>query len=407
MRHPGNSDFICRRKLRGAALMLMLVILVVGITAILVGSQSAAALKNTRQEKTLVALAQAKDALLGDAVSQSPVTAAGYLRLPDIGFGPPGNTPVEGNAAPSFTGNLADYSVIGKFPWKKLGLTPLQDGQGECLWYAVSGRFKKTPLTDTLNWDTLGQIDVINESGNLIAGNLAALLVSPGPPLDGQNRTLSDPAYTQCGGNYDARNYLDAYHNSDAVSGAVNYFSGSTNNRVASTASNKRFVMTSSGHYNDRFLFVSVDDLFRPIIRRSDFAAQISALMNEAYFQNVAITGAKGTGNVLCSSLGTAANQEFCANWLEMLLLTRLAAPSSITIDGTPTPACARVLVFGGQKTAAQIRLSDSDKSSPANYLETANLAAFAVPVAASSNFAGASTFDADNPGADLLRCLP
>lgn len=90
-----------------------------------------------------------------------------------------------------------------------------------------------------------------------------------------------------------------------------------------------------------------------------------------------------------------------------MLLLTKLTTPSPITIDGTLTSTCQRVLIFGGQKTAAQVRLTGTNKSNPANYLEATNLAAFAVPNTASSNFLGASTFDTNNPSADLLRCLP
>lgn len=390
----------------GAALMLMLVIVVMGAAAFLVSSLNSSALRIKRNEISANALAQAKDALIGDTVTQSPIASAGYLRLPDLGFGI-GHMPAEGSSAPNFTGNLEDYPVIGKLPWKTLGMIPLRDGQGECLWYAVSGRFKKTPTTATLNWDTRGQIDVIDKNGNIIAADLAALLVAPGTPLDGQGRALSDPAYTQCGGNYDARNYLDAYNGADAVSGVVNYFSGSTNNRVASDTGNKQFVMTENDHYNDRFLFIASEEIFRPTIRRSDFAARISALMNDPYFQSAPLSGAKGTGSILCGNLSTD-NQAFCANWLEMLLLTALPSPPQpVTIDGALSAPCTRVLVFGGQKNAAQLRLSAADKSAPANYLEGANLSAFAAPVASSSSFSGASAFSADNPHADLLKCLP
>jgi len=64
------------------------------------------------------------------------------------------------------------------------------------------------------------------------------------------------------------------------------------------------------------------------------------------------------------------------------------------------------VLIFGGQKTAAQTRLTAADKADPANYLEAHNLSTFAVPVALSGNFSGASTFSANSASNDLLRCL-
>lgn len=406
-------------KQRGAALLIMLVLLVVGIAAVLINSLTTVATNNARLEKTAAALAQAKEALIGDTVSQPSVTSAGYMRLPDLGFGI-GNVPAEGSSPPNFSGNSTDYSVIGKVPWKTLAISPSRDGQGECPWYVISGRFKNNPTTNSaLNWDTLGQIDVIDGSGIVIASNIAALLVAPGQPIDAQSRTLSNPVYTQCGGNYDVRNYLDAYNSSDAVSGEVNYFTGSTNTRVALNANNKRFVMTNNSHYNDQFLFITTDDVFRPIIRRSDFRVQISNLLDDSDFrlqvetghpETVAVSGlgTKGVDNIICNNLSNVDNKTFCNNWKEMLLLTGLTPPSSITIDGTPTPAppCKRVLIFGGQKTAAQVRLTATDKSNPANYLEATNLAAFAVPNTGASNFIGASTFDANNPGADLLRCL-
>lgn len=393
----------------GIALLVMLVILVMGAMVILVNSLNSSALKITRDQISADTLAQAKDALIGDTISPTSLTSAGYLRLPDLGF-KIGPAPSEGSSAPNFSGNSMDFSVIGKVPWKTLGISPPRDGQGECAWYAVSGRFKNTPKSNTpLNWDTSGQIDIIDGNGSAIANNAVALLIAPGPAIDGQNRILSDPAYTQCAGNYDARNYLDSYNSADAVSGEVNYFTGSTNSRVASNTNNKRFVMANSPHYNDRFLAVTVDDIFRPIIRRSDFSAQITALMDDPYFQNVnPSTTSKGTGNVACSSLGTPDNRTFCDNWKEMLLLTQLPAPTPalITINGIPT-ACTRVLIFGGQKVADQTRATVADKSSSANYLEGTNLAAFATPTAASSSFSGSAAFDANNPGADLLKCIP
>lgn len=398
-------------KQQGAALLIMLVLLVVGIAAVLINSLTTVGTNNARQEKTASALAQAKDALIGDTVSQPSVTSVGYMRLPDLGFGI-GPVPLEGSSAPNFSGNNADYSVIGKVPWKTLAISPSRGGQGECPWYIVSGRFKNNPKTNSaFNWDTLGQIDVIDGNGSVIASNIAALLVAPGHPIDGQNRALSDPAYTQCGGNYDARNYLDSYNSSDTVSGEANYFTGSTNNRVALNTSNKRFVMTNNNHYNDQLLFITTDDIFRPIIRRSDFSAQISALMNDAAFvthlQTVIIAGTKGSDKIDCTKTSNTVNKNFCINWKEMLLLTQLPTPTSITIDGAPTAACTNILFFGGQKTTAQVRLIATDKSIPANYLEGTNFAAFATPVAISSNFSGASIFNANNPSADLLRCLP
>jgi hypothetical protein len=400
LRHPENPP----KQQQGAAIIFMLLIVILGIASLLVSSLNHTTLKINRDQKTTGALSLAKMALIGDSVSQMPITSAGYLRLPDLGF-TLSMIPAEGSAAPNFSGNNKDYSVIGKLPWRTLGLEPLYDGQGECLWYMVSGHFKNTPSTNSLNWDTPGQINLVDAGGNIIANNLAAVIVATGPALDGQNRTQSDAAYTQCGGNYDARNYLDPYVSSNAASEPANYFSGSLNNRVTANTFNSTMTMKGSPHNNDRFLLITPDEIFRIVIHRADFSMQISSLLHDVYFQNVIVSGSKGTGNVNCDLLDPG-NRSFCKNWLEMLLLTQLSTPSPVSIDGALTGECSRILIFGGAKNVNQLRLSSANKASPANYLEGVNLAAFATPVALAGHFAGTSLFNASHPGTDVLSCL-
>jgi hypothetical protein len=131
-----------------------------------------------------------------------------------------------------------------------------------------------------------------------------------------------------------------------------------------------------------------------------------SAFLNEV--TTIVVTSdSKGTGNLNCNHTNAVETQNFCKNWKEMLLLTKLPAPTSITIDGVATPACSRVLIFGGRKTATQLRLTSADKLSPANYLEGVNLSGFATPTSAGSNFNGVSTFVASTPSADIMRCIP
>lgn len=407
---PASAVFCAQGHQSGAALLVFLALIVVAASYFLVSALNRVNMQIGRDKTAAAALAQAKEALIGYSVSKTSITETGYLPLPDIGW----TATPEGNSEGTY--GSTDISLIGKVPWKTLGIAPVRDGNGECLWFVLSGRFKNSIPTLTLifNWDTQGQIDVIDINGNGIANNVAALIVAPGSVLDSQSRLLANPALTQCGGNYDARNYLDSYNSADAIAGETNYFAGSTNNMRAPDTNNKTFVLAKNDHYNDRFLFVTVDEIFRTIIRRSDFSAQITALLDDTvfipYLQNplFIITGAKGTSNVDCNNTDPLKpdNKTFCENWKEMLLLTQLPAPSPITIDGVTTAACTRVLIFGGQKTAAQVRLTAADKAAPANYLEDANLAAFATPTATASSFSGDSTFNANSPSADLLRCL-
>lgn len=389
---------------RGAAGFVLLIMLMLALVALLPIPPGRAAMQTERSRASSQALAQAKAALVGDAALQPSPDAAAFLRLPDLGFGV-GNAPAEGSASPNFSGNAKDYPVVGKLPWRTLKLEPLRDGDGECLWYAVSGRFKNTPQTDALNWDTPGQLTLLDAAGNVLAEHAAALLIAPGAVLTGQSRAVSDAAYAQCGGNYDARNYLDPPDPAVAIDGTVHYFPDAINGRVASTSADKTFMLADGIRYDDAFLAVGGGDLFRPVMRRADFSAQVSALLDDGYFRTVAIAGSKGTNNVNCDLLADG-NKAFCKNWKEMLLLAQLPEPSPVMLDGVPTPDCARVLLFGGSRSAAQIRVSAADKSLPGNYLEGDNLASFAAPVAAANRFSGNAAFSADRPDADLLRCL-
>jgi len=396
---------------RGAVLLIMLVIVVMGGLTLFVNSlgSNATNFQLAHNRTTAEALAQARVALIGHTASQSITSiSTGKLRLPDLGYSDASlSVPAEGSSPPNFSGNTQGYSLIGKFPWKSLGTPPLRDGYGECLWYALSGWFKNTNLTSSINWDTQGQIDVLDSNGNTIASNLVALVVAPGPVLAGQDRSLGDANYTQCGGNYNARNYMDTYDIANAISGALNYFSGSTNNRIAADTNNKSFIKADSDYYNDRFLFITVDDIFRPIIRRSDFATQVSALLNDSDLQSnamaISVSGTKGTDNLDCSAITDTNNKAFCSAWKEMLLLYELPSPSPITIDASPTSSCTRVLVFSGQKTSSQSRKNSTDKADSANYLEGINLTSF---TSSGTTFSGNSSFSAIDPSADLLRCL-
>lgn len=357
-----------------------------------------------RSDKTAAALAVAQAALVGQIARSPDVTALARLPNPDLRV-----NAVFAEGSQSGSAGARNASLLGKLPWRSLGLSSLKDGDGECLWYVVSGRFKSNPQSlDAFNWDTPGQLDLMREDGTMLQSGLAALLISPGVPLDGQNRATNDAGLRECGGNYDARNYLDSFHAADAIGGQLNYFPGSTNHRQASDAASKTFVMAANARYNDRFLFITVDELFRPIIRRADFAAQVNALTSDttflAYLATVSISGSKGTDAIDCAQ---APHPAFCQHWREMLLLTALPAPASVMVDGSPTEtACARVLIFSGSRAPQQQRKTETDKSRPENYLEGQNLAAFSLPVARNAGFAGMSGFSAQNPAADIVRCL-
>ncbi|MDO8294191.1 MAG: hypothetical protein Q7T29_15225 [Gallionella sp.] len=394
----------------------MLVIMVMGIAAALVNSLSITALKTARQETTAAALAHAKEALIGYAITYGDTHAGkahGYLPCPDTVNDGSANTN-QSNAQCAGT----NIPVLGRLPWRSLKLPPLRDGHGECLWYAVSGTFKAVAggyMNDLMNWDTTGQFTIQDADGITLAGTTAydrpvAVIFSTGTPLGAQSHPLG--SVRECSGD-----------NSNSVTA---YLEGDNAFLPPASPPESTIVLTmgsqSSTINNDVMLWITPGDIFEHIKKRSDFSSQINNLLDDSNFrlqvelghpETVAVSGmgTKGTGNINCGAIANAANRTLCNNWKEMLLLTQLPAPSSITIASNGVPGtigpCARVLIFGGQRTAAQVRLTGGDKSDPANYLEGDNLTAFATPTAASGNFSGASTFDTNNPSVDLLRCLP
>ena len=391
------KSFLNKPTQGGGALIILVVIILLAASGALFSLLDGRSVRLERDKKTATVLAEAKQALIGFAVGKTAVYEAGYLPNPDLHL-----SPIIAEGSQAAVAAATDITVIGKLPWYSLKTPPFKDGWNECLWYVVSGRSKANPKTAILNWDTLGQIDVIDAGGNTLARNLAALIVSPGPILSGQDRSQVAADTPQCSGSYDAINYLDPYDAGHAIAGNVNYFAASTNHRVAADSDNKVFVLAQSTHYNDRFAFVSIDDIFRPLMRRSDFVAQISALLTDPYLQTVGISGSKGNSSVDCA-LTNASNSAFCRNWKDMLLLVNLPLPAPIIIDGAATASCSRVLIFAGQKIAGQTRLTAVNKSDAANYIEGANLSAFNL---GTNNFVGISKFDAANPSADVLHCV-
>ncbi len=170
-----------RQLQRGAALLIFMILMVMGAMTYLVNSLTPEMIEARRAQRTNAALAQAKAALLWyaetfreqqnkiqmDAGNLPPNYVHGYLPLPDLGtnnntnpFGCPNYPSGEGCDA-NLSGSALNKTVIGRFPWALFGTGPLRDGYGECLWYAVSGSHQRIEKIEPMNWDTLGQIDIV------------------------------------------------------------------------------------------------------------------------------------------------------------------------------------------------------------------------------------------------------
>jgi hypothetical protein len=219
-------------------------ILALIVTTYMVTNLQGSGLKALRQDKTVLALQDAKAVLIGSSLISN--TMPGALPCPDA----------TNNGA---KGTCAASSYIGRFPWKTLGFGDVRDGSAECLWYAISPVFRDTIATSSrnvanaLNSNTSGTITIKDASGATIASGVIAVIISPGSALAGQNRA---GLVTQCSGNNTASNYLDSL---SGINNATGNISGN----------NLTFISAQgSSSFNDRLIYITQEDLYKPLRKR-------------------------------------------------------------------------------------------------------------------------------------------
>lgn len=254
---------------RGYVLLILLSILVVSALYMLVKGLNRASINAEKDQQTYAALAEAKAALIAYAVTYGDTHSGqvhGYLPCPDQGQ----NATQDGTANTSC--GTQDVSQIGKLPWRTLGLSALRDANGECLWYAVSGTYKNNPKTEMMNWDNNGLFEVMaSDATTSLAGPSAdnravAVIFAPGGALGSQDRAAA-AGTPSCGGNYTASNYLD----NDAVHGINNSVVSTTANSVSRFIAGQVQDTSATVTVNDKVAFITKDDIFNAILRRSDF----------------------------------------------------------------------------------------------------------------------------------------
>jgi type II secretory pathway pseudopilin PulG len=175
-----------------------------------------------RQQATLEALAQAKQALIAWSVTQGDVGAdnfhrPGTLPCPDKNFFGGANS---GNASGSCSTDGG--TSIGRLPWRSLGVERLRDAYGETLWYAVSDNFRNPNLSKAaINSDAEGALLLYAADGSTLTTptgeELAAIVLAPGPPLPGQDRAALPDA---------ASSYLDAFNGKNNANAAGPFIMG-------------------------------------------------------------------------------------------------------------------------------------------------------------------------------------
>lgn len=239
----------------------MLVILVMGVAAVLVSSLSTAGLKIARDEKTAEVLAQAKDALIGNAASDVDLT---YHHYP--GSLPCPDTDDDGSADAGGGSECPQY--IGRLPWKTLGLPDLRDASGERLWYTLSRNVRRYGPVRPLNSDTQGTLNV---TGSFAASNQIAIVFAPGSTTSGQSRSSTQvapcPSWTPVNTSV-AENLC-----------AVNYLDGTNDNPSPGAAPNVAYQSSDATiEFNDQLITISHDQLFATVEKR--VAREIKTVLN-------------------------------------------------------------------------------------------------------------------------------
>lgn len=422
---PLITDNILHYRLRkqcGAVLLVMLVILVVGAAALMLNALNSTTTRLARDRITADALAQAKEALIGYAITYGDTNSNvnGFFPCPDQGQ----NLTQDGEAKSSCA--VKNVSSIGKLPWKTLGLSPLKDGNGDCLWYAVSGTYKNNPDTDLMNWDNNGLFQIMAPDGvSFLAGSSAdnqpvAIIFSPGPPIGTQIRTpaINTPS---CGGNYTTTDYLDndTIHviNNATVSAAANTVTKFISGQVKDLSGNQLV--------NDLLLIISRDDVFNAIKKRNDFGSFITtSVMNQAVS---CLTGLPNPKTVDFSTMtespgisqGTGVNQHITGRipdtsctgpsnnsvkkWSDNLAYAKCSSGlPCFSIYGLP---CKGVIIFSGEKTATQNRIFNIQKNDWNNYLEGEALNIFTS--GATSITGTIPPYNPATPSSDIAACIP
>ncbi|MFO1457252.1 MAG: hypothetical protein U1F18_13510 [Steroidobacteraceae bacterium] len=156
------------RRQRGAALLLVVAVLFAVTAAAAFATIRREARRDATELAQQQALAQARDALRGLAYQRH---CNDHARPLDTLLACP-EAATEGDAAA-----LCPGLTRGWLPWRTLGLAPLHDASGTCLWIERNG--------------------------------LGVRVIAPGAPRAGQVRA-PDPARVICPGSADPAQYLDA-----------------------------------------------------------------------------------------------------------------------------------------------------------------------------------------------------
>ena len=183
-------------------LSLMLVVLAAASFVLLKGlNEGARKTTGLNQNSTRAILKEAKAALIGYAVSypeRPGVTdrskGPGRLPCPDYTYFAGGTD----NVGQADSCSLGAGTETGLFPFHTIDTNEMFDSSGSRLWYAVSDNHRSN-AGGVVNSDTAGTLTVDGKD------DIVAIIIAPGPALNGQDRKM-----TAVADSYNASKYLEA-----------------------------------------------------------------------------------------------------------------------------------------------------------------------------------------------------
>jgi hypothetical protein len=213
----------------GAALLIMMAILAIGVTSVLISAVNTAALNDSMaaRHRNAAVLAEAKSALIG-YVAKEVLDLSENLpgRLPCPESPSDSGTANEGRAGSACSPTFPTNKTIGRLPWRTLGISKLVDAASEPLWYAVSPNWVlSTPNPPpVINAGSAGQLTLDG------VVDVVAIIIAPGRPLtldpdaaqiaqgcQPRAQARNDRSHNPAGGNPDYRDYLECQNASSPI----------------------------------------------------------------------------------------------------------------------------------------------------------------------------------------------
>ena len=264
-----------RRPQKGAALLIIMLGLIAATATVLLLNLSRDDLRTRQLNQTQAMLATARAALIDYAVLNPDLnpTEPHSLPCPDID----GSGGFQDGEAHTTACGSAGVSMLGRLPWRSLGIPALKDATSACLWYVVSGSWKNAGVDTAamVNLDSNGQLQLFDvESASIREGVSAderpvAMVIAPMQPLPGQIRPGSASGI-DCVPGATAADYLDT----DTSSGLSNSSLGGSSDAIDVLA----VVAGSRDDHNDRIVTISRADIERRVTGRGDFLGSMRSL---------------------------------------------------------------------------------------------------------------------------------